>query len=326
MKRKLVKFLRGVLGVAIVLLCVTLLSYSLMYLAPGDPAETILRAGGAMPSEEDIIAKRHEMGLDLPFYKQYARWLGNFLRGDLGVSMVDGTNVSQDLLRGMKASAWLAFLSLGVGVIVAVPAGIFSAVRRNGIFDRVINFIVFLRLSMPAFLVGIGFLYVFAYKLRMFSIVSSGAGWKGVVLPVATLSTGICCRMIRQIRTAVSDELKAPYVDGLRSRGVKDTDILFRHVLKNTMLPVITLIALSFGALLGGTAVTEIIFSYPGVGSMAVTAISSRDYTKIQGYVVMVALIFCITYYLTELSYSLFDPRLRKNDGRRLLRWKKTAR
>ena len=317
MIRMVRKTISSLLGVALILLMVTLLSYSLMYLSPGDPAETILRAGGAMPSEADIIAKRHEMGLDRPFHEQYARWLGNFLRGDLGDSMVDGTNVSKELFKGLKASALLAVLSLGVGVVIAIPAGICSAVRRNGLFDRITNFIVFLRLSMPAFLVGIGFLYVFAYKLRLFSIVSSGAGLKGTVLPVATLSTGICCRMIRQIRTAVSDELRAPYVDGLRSRGITDTHILFRHVLKNTMLPVVTLIALSFGSLLGGTAVTEIIFSYPGIGSMAINAISSRDYTKIQGYVVMVALIFCFIYYLTELSYSVFDPRLRRRDGGR---------
>ena len=251
------KTISSILGVALILLLVTLLSYSLMYLSPGDPAETILRAGGSMPSEADIIAKRHEMGLDRPFHEQYLRWLGNFLKGDMGVSMVDGTNVSKELFKGLKASAILAVLSLGVGVIVAIPAGIYSAVKRNGIFDRITNFIVFLRLSMPAFLVGIGFLYLFAYKLRLFSVVSSGAGMKGVVLPVATLSTGICCRMIRQIRTAVSDELKAPYVDGLRSRGITDTKILFRHVLKNTMLPIVTLIALSFGSLLGGTAVTR---------------------------------------------------------------------
>ena len=322
MSRLLRKTIRSAAGVVVLLLLVTLLSYSLMYLAPGDPAETILMAGGAMPSPEDIAAKRHELGLDQPFYIQYGRWLGNFLHGNMGVSMVDGTNVSTELLRGLKSSAHLAVLSLIVGVVVAIPVGIYTAVKRNGLFDRVTNFIIFLRLSMPVFLVGIGFLYVFAYRLRLVSIVSNGSGFKGVILPVATLATGICCRMIRQIRTAVSGELGAPYVDGLRSRGVKETDILFKHVLKNTMLPIVTLIALSFGSLLGGTAVTEIIFSYPGIGSMAVDAISKRDYTVIQGYVVMVALIFCFIYYLTELSYGLFDPRMRNREGG-ILRWKK---
>lgn len=316
MNNRVLKILRGALGIVIVLLCVTLLSYSLMYLSPGDPAETILRAGGSMPSEADIIAKRHEMGLDQPFIVQYGNWLLNFLKGDLGVSMVDGTNVTTELLKGLSASAWLSFVSLIVGVVVAIPVGIFSAIKRDGLFDKIANFIIFLRLSMPIFLVGIGFLYIFAYRMKLMSIVSDGKDWKGLILPVATLATGICCRMIRQIRTAVSDELKAPYVDGLRSRGVSETNILFKHVLKNTMLPIITLIALSFGTLLGGTAVTEIIFSYPGIGSMAITAIGSRDYTKIQGYVVMIAVIFCVIYYLTELSYGIFDPRLRKKAGK----------
>lgn len=312
MKWKVRKAVLSVLGVAVLLLSVTLLSYSLMFLAPGDPAETILRAGGNMPSEEMIIAKRHEMGLDQPFLRQYGNWLNNFLHGNLGVSMVDGTNVTKELVKGLKYSAWLSVLSLSVGVAVAVPVGIYAAVKRNGWFDRITNFIVFLRLSMPAFLVGLGFLYVFAYRMRVVSVVSNGAGFKGVVLPVATLATGICCRMIRQIRTAVSDELRAPYVDGLRSRGIQETNILFRHVLRNTMLPIITLIALSFGSLLGGTAITEILFSYPGIGSTAITAINARDYTKIQGFVVVISLIFCLIYYLTELSYGIFDPRLRK--------------
>ncbi len=317
MKWKIRKVIATILGVVILLLSVTLLSYSLMFLAPGDPAETILRAGGNMPTEEMIAAKRHEMGLDRPFLVQYGRWLGIFLRGDLGVSMIDGSNVTKELLKGLKFSAWLSVLSLAVGVLVAIPVGIYSAVRRNGWFDRITNFIVFLRLSMPAFLVGLGFLYVFAYKMKLVSIVSNGVGFKGVALPVATLATGICCRMIRQIRTAVTDELNAAYVDGLRSRGIDEQKILFRHVLKNTMLPIVTLIALSFGSLLGGTAVTEIIFSYPGIGSMAITAINARDYTKIQGYVVMISLIFCFIYYLTELSYGVFDPRVRKTERRR---------
>lgn len=314
MKWKVRKAVLSVLGVAVLLLSVTLLSYSLMFLAPGDPAETILRAGGNMPSEEMIIAKRHEMGLDQPFLRQYGNWLNNFLHGNLGVSMVDGTNVTKELVKGLKYSAWLSVLSLSVGVAVAVPVGIYAAVKRNGWFDRITNYIVFLRLSMPAFLVGLGFLYVFAYRMRVVSVVSNGAGFKGVVLPVATLATGICCRMIRQIRTAVSDELRAPYVDGLRSRGIQETNILFRHVLRNTMLPIITLIALSFGSLLGGTAITEILFSYPGIGSTAITAINARDYTKIQGFVVVISLIFCLIYYLTELSYGIFDPRLRKRE------------
>ena len=172
MNNRVLKILRGALGIVIVLLCVTLLSYSLMYLSPGDPAETILRAGGSMPSEADIIAKRHEMGLDQPFIVQYGNWLLNFLKGDLGVSMVDGTNVTTELLKGLSASAWLSFVSLIVGVVVAIPVGIFSAIKRDGLFDKIANFIVFLRLSMPIFLVGIGFLYIFAYRMKLMSIVS----------------------------------------------------------------------------------------------------------------------------------------------------------
>ena len=164
---------------------------------------------------------------------------------------------------------------------------------------------------MPAFLVGIGFLYLFAYRLKLISISGSG-GVSALILPTATLATGICARMIRQIRTLIYEEMKHPYVDGLRSRGIRETQILFVHILRNAMLPIITMIALSFGELLGGTAITEIIFSWPGIGRLVMTAIGEHDYTIIQGFVVVIALIFFVIYGLTELSYSLFDPRVKK--------------
>lgn len=316
--RKIIKYASAILGIVVLLLGVTLLSFSLMFLTPGDPAETILRMGGSLPSEADIIAKRHEMGLDKPFLVQYGSWLAGFFRGDLGRSMIDGRDVTTLVLTGLCSSALLALLALLFGVLGALPLGVFTAVQREGALDKITSFIVFLRLSMPAFLVGLALLYEFAYRQKLFSVTSASAGWKGMVLPVATLATGICARMIRQVRTAVAAELRAPYVDGLRSRGVGEVRILFRHVLKNTMLPIVTLIALSFGELLGGTAVTEIIFSYPGVGSLVMNAIGDRDYTIIQGFVVLISLIFCLIYGLTELSYSLIDPRLRKNRGEAL--------
>ena len=164
---------------------------------------------------------------------------------------------------------------------------------------------------MPAFLVGIGFLYLFAYRLKLISISGSG-GASALILPAATLATGICARMIRQIRILIYEEMKHPYVDGLRSRGIRETQILFVHILRNAMLPIITMIALSFGELLGGTAITEIIFSWPGIGRLVMTAIGEHDYTIIQGFVVVIALIFFVIYGLTELSYSLFDPRVKK--------------
>ena len=201
--------------------------------------------------------------------------------------------------------------SLAAGVAAALPLGVMSAARKEKMFDRITGFFVFIRLCMPSFLVGIGFLYLFAYRLKLISISGSG-GASALILPAATLATGICARMIRQIRTLIYEEMKHPYVDGLRSRGIRETQILFVHILRNAMLPIITLIALSFGELLGGTAITEIIFSWPGIGRLVMTAIEEHDYTIIQGFVVVIALIFFVIYGLTELSYSLFDPRVKK--------------
>ena len=311
MKRKMQKLVAQLAGILIVLLGVTLLSFSLMYIAPGDPARTILQAGGTMPSEEAVQEKRKEMGLDRPFLEQYGSWLWSFVHGDLGVSMIDGRNVSDEVTKALGKSAVLAVTSLAAGVAAALPLGVMSAARKEKMFDRITCFFVFIRLCMPSFLVGIGFLYLFAYRLKLISISGSG-GVSALILPAATLATGICARMIRQIRTLIYEEMKHPYVDGLRSRGIRETQILFVHILRNATLPIITLIALSFGELLGGTAITEIIFSWPGIGRLVMTAIEEHDYTIIQGFVVMIALIFFVIYGLTELSYSLFDPRVKK--------------
>lgn len=305
------KLVAQLAGILIVLLGVTLLSFSLMYIAPGDPARTILQSGGTMPSEEAIQEKREEMGLDRPFLEQYGNWLWNFVHGDLGVSMIDGRNVSDEVTKALGKSAVLAVTSLAAGVAAALPLGVMSAARKEKMFDRITCFFVFIRLCMPSFLVGIGFLYLFAYRLKLISISGSG-GASALILPAATLATGICARMIRQIRTLIYEEMKHPYVDGLRSRGIRETQILFVHILRNAMLPIITMIALSFGELLGGTAITEIIFSWPGIGRLVMTAIEEHDYTIIQGFVVVIALIFFVIYGLTELSYSLFDPRVKK--------------
>ena len=311
MKRKMQKLVAQLAGILIVLLGVTLLSFSLMYIAPGDPARTILQAGGTMPSEEAVQEKRKEMGLDRPFLEQYGSWLWSFVHGDLGVSMIDGRNVSDEVTKALGKSAVLAVTSLAAGVAAALPLGVMSAARKEKMFDRITGFFVFIRLCMPSFLVGIGFLYLFAYCLKLISISGSG-GVSALILPAATLATGICARMIRQIRTLIYEEMKHPYVDGLRSRGIRETQILFVHILRNATLPIITLIALSFGELLGGTAITEIIFSWPGIGRLVMTAIEEHDYTIIQGFVVVIALIFFVIYGLTELSYSLFDPRVKK--------------
>ena len=305
------KLVAQLAGILIVLLGVTLLSFSLMYIAPGDPARTILQAGGTMPSEEAVQEKRKEMGLDRPFLEQYRSWLWDFAQGDLGVSMIDGRNVSDEVTKALGKSAVLAVTSLAAGVAAALPLGVMSAARKEKMFDRITGFFVFIRLCMPSFLVGIGFLYLFAYRLKLISISGSG-GVSALILPAATLATGICARMIRQIRILIYEEMKHPYVDGLRSRGIRETQILFVHILRNVMLPIITMIALSFGELLGGTAITEIIFSWPGIGRLVMTAIGEHDYTIIQGFVVMIALIFFVIYGLTELSYSLFDPRVKK--------------
>ena len=276
-------------------------------------ARTIARALRLNEDLTEAIALGHDLG-HTPFGHAGERALNEVfseVHGDLGVSMIDGRNVSDEVTKALGKSAVLAVTSLAAGVAAALPLGVMSAARKEKMFDRITGFFVFIRLCMPSFLVGIGFLYLFAYCLKLISISGSG-GVSALILPAATLATGICARMIRQIRTLIYEEMKHPYVDGLRSRGIRETQILFVHILRNAMLPIITMIALSFGELLGGTAITEIIFSWPGIGRLVMTAIGEHYYTIIQGFVVMIALLFFVIYGLTELSYSLFDPRVKK--------------
>ena len=208
MKNNIKKLVKTLLGIAVLIFGVTFLSFSLMYLAPGDPAESILRAGGSMPSQEDILEKRAEMGLDRPLLEQYGSWLEDFLHGDLGVSMIDGKDVTSQLLEGLSNSMLLSAICLIAGTAVAFPLGVYSAVKKDKAFDKITSFIVFLRLSTPSFLLGLLLLYIFAYKLKLVSVVGGSAGMAGIVLPVVTLGTAICVRMLRQIRAAVIQELK----------------------------------------------------------------------------------------------------------------------
>lgn len=306
------KGVKSLFGVVVVVLGVTFLSYILMHMTPSDPAEIVLKSEGFMPTAESIEQKRTEMGLDRPVIVQYFDWLRGFMRGDLGVSLNSGKDVTKEVLYYMKPTLMLSVLSFVSAVIVAFPVGVISAAKKERAFDRATQFLVFIRVSTPSFLVGLLLMYFFAFKIKLFPIVSSSGQGLAVVLPMLTLSTGVCARLIRQTRAVVAEELKKQYVAGARARGVPESRILFSHVLKNVMLPLITASAMAFGGLVGGAAVTEILFSWPGLGQLVLQAINQRDYTMVQGYVVYVSLIFCLIYGLCELSYSLFDPRVRQ--------------
>ena len=304
--------LKRLLQIVIVLFGISFVTFGLTYMAPGDPVRAMYAASGTIPAEEILDQTREALGLNEPFLTQYLHWLSNCLHGDFGTSYSLNRPVADLLLARLWPTLKLSLSSLALMLLVSVPLGILSAVRKGGVSDYIVRGLTFLGVSLPNFWVGLILLYVFGVKLGVVPVVSSGQGFDRLILPAVTLAFAMMGKYTRQVRTAFLEELNQDYVTGARCRGIKESVILWRHVLPNAILPLITMLGLSLGSLLGGTAVVEVIFSYLGLGSLAVDAITSMDYSLIQGYVLWVALIYMVLNLLVDLSYSLLDPRIKK--------------
>ena len=307
--------LKRILQIVIVLLGISFLTFGLTYMAPGDPVRAMYAASGTIPSEEILDQTREALGLNEPFLTQYLNWLTDCLHGDFGTSYSLNRPVAELLLARLGPTLKLSFVSLILMLLVSVPLGILSAVHKGGVIDYIVRGLTFLGVSLPNFWVGLLLLYVFGVKLGVVPVVSSGQGFDRLILPAVTLAFAMMGKYTRQVRTAFLEELNQDYVTGARCRGIKESTILWRHVLPNSVLPLITMLGLSLGSLLGGTAVVEVIFSYPGLGSLAVDAITSMDYSLIQGYVLWIALIYMLLNLIVDISYGLMDPRI-KEGGR----------
>ena len=295
----------------LVLLGVSFLSFLLMYVSPGDPVRAMYAVSGSIPSEEVLEQTREELGLNDPFFIQYGNWISNCLRGDFGTSYSKGEAVATLLMERVMPTIQLALLSLVIMVLVAVPIGVYSALRQNSILDYLLRGTTFISISMPNFWVGLLLLYVVAMKLGWLPVVSNQMNFQRLILPAVTLAIAMAGKYARQVRAAILEELRQDYVAGARARGLSERCVLWCHVLPNAVLPLITMLGLSLGSLLGGTAVVEVIFSYPALGSLAISAITSRDYPLIQGYVLWIALIYMAVNLVVELAYNRLDPRLR---------------
>lgn len=311
--KKLLKTMgKRLLQMLVVLFCISFITFFLTYLAPGDPAAAMYEAAGIVPTETMLHEAQSSMGLDKPFLTQYTTWLSGCLRGDFGTSFSKKASVLSLLQQRIWPTVQLALASLAIMVVVSIPLGILSAVRQNKGTDYLLRGLTFAGISMPGFWVGLMLMYIFALKLKWFPVISSGTGWQRMILPALTLAIAMSAKYTRQVRTAFLEELSQDYVVGARARGIKESTILWRHVLPNSVLPLITMLGLSLGSLLGGTAVVEIIFSYPGLGNLAVSAVGARDYPLIQGFVLWIALIYMAVNLLVDISYSFIDPRIRE--------------
>lgn len=293
------------------LLGITFLSFAMMRLAGSDAVTQRFENAGIAVSQEIIDAAKAELGLDKPFWTQYFTWLGGMLTGNMGTSYVSGKAVFPYFVSKLPATLLLACASIVLTVAISIPLGILSAVRQNRLTDYLIRVLSFVGNSLPNFFAALLLLYLFAIRLDWLPVISSGTSFQSVLLPALTLAIAMSAKYTRQVRATVLEELGKDYVLGARARGVREQVILWRSVLKASMLTVITLLALSIGSLLGGTAIVETIFLWDGVGKLAVDAITMRDYPVIQAYVVWMAVIYVAVNLITDLLYHGLDPRVR---------------
>lgn len=294
-----------------ILLVITFLSFGMMRLAGSDAVAQKMENTGQMLSQEAMDNARAELGLDKPFLIQYFVWLGNLLKGDMGTSYISGKEVFPTFVSKLPATLLLTAVSILLTVVISIPLGVLAAVKQNRFTDYLIRAASFLGNSMPNFFVALLLMYFFAIRLKLFPVIATEVSMQSVALPSLTLAIAMSAKYLRQVRAAVLDELSKDYVAGAKARGVRFSATLVKSVLRSCLATILTLLTLSIGNLLGGTAIVESIFLWDGVGKLAVDAINMRDYPMIQAYVMWMAIIYVCVNLLTDLSYRVLDPRIR---------------
>lgn len=314
---KLCKYIfKRLLSLIPILIGISFISFALIYFTGGDAVAVRYEAIGGMLSPELINQKREELGLNRPFIIQYLSWLSGIIKGDMGVSYVSGKPVFGYIIGKLPNTLLLSISSLITTILISLPLGILSAIKRNSIFDNIIKAMSFIGNSLPNFFVALVLSYVFALQMKLLPVISQGTSFKSLILPTLTLSLAMSAKYIRQIRALIISELSKPYVSGARARGIKENTIIFFNVLRLTSLTLITLMALSFGSLLGGSAIVESIFMWDGIGKLAIESIKLRDYPVILAYVLWMAFIYVFINLLADISYYFLDPRLRIEGGK----------
>ncbi|MBQ1461153.1 MAG: ABC transporter permease [Selenomonas sp.] len=294
-----------------ILFGITFLSFLLMYLAGSDAVTEMYSNRGVEVAQEIIDERKAALGLNLPFFQQYLNWLGGMLQGNMGISYVTGEDVLTAFMRKLPATLLLTGSAVAVTVLISLPCGILAAVRHDRLVDLLLRFGSFLGNAMPNFFVAMLLMEFLGIQLGILPVIASGTDIESAVMPTLTLAIAMSAKYLRQVRSAVLEELNKEYVQGARARGVSESVILWKNVMKAAMLTIMTLLALSIGSLLGGTAIIESIFMWDGVGKLAVDAINMRDYPLIQAYVMWMAIIYVFVNLTADLLYHYFDPRIR---------------
>lgn len=302
--------IRRVLQFIPVLLGITFLAFLLIYLSPSDPVSVRMSAGGISVNPEIMESMRRYMGLDRPLLIQYGDWLWNILHGNMGKSYITDADVLDQILKALPYTLKMAGASLLLTLCISIPVGILTAAMQNSKFDYVVRVMAFVGNALPNFIIALCLMFIFSYRLGWIPVLATTKSI-GLILPALTLALVMSSRYIRQIRAAMLDELSKGYVVGLRSRGLSETTILYKNVLKNIMVTVITLTGISLGSLLGGTVIVETVFTWPGLGSLIMEGISQRDYPVVQAVIVWMASAFMVVNLLTDISYTVFNPKIK---------------
>ena len=290
---------------------ISIISFLLLNFAPGDAAEITLKRqnSGISPSKEAVAALRQELGLDASLPVRYGRWVSDAVRGDLGESYRTGSSISGELFRRMPATLLLATTALALAVAVGIPLGILAAVKRGTWLDTACRMLALVGAAIPSYVMAPALMLLFAVKLDWLPAIGYGSP-EQLILPAVALSFGTMAQLMRLTRASVLEVLGQDYMRTARAKGLTETVIVWRHGLKNALLPVVTVLGTSTGYLLGGAIIIETIFGWPGVGQFMITGITQRDYPVVQGFVVYIAVIFLLVNLIVDISYRWLDPRL----------------
>lgn len=301
--------LAALIGAILVIFFVSIIAFLLSFLSPTDAAIRSFSAVGVAPTAEQLAAKRAEIGLDQPFLVQYFTWITDVFQGDLGTSYRTKAPVAAMLFDAIPYTIALSCTSVILTLIIAVPLGLICAYKRGSILDIILRAVTYFFNSLPSFFIALFLLYVFSVRLHLFGVMAT-RNFSGILLPTVAMSLPLSAWFMRQVRGYAIEQLSSGYVAGLQARGISNTRILWIHVLRNIGVPLLTLVGVAFGMLLGGSAIVESIFNWPGVGLAAIEAVGHRDYPFIGAYALVMAILYLAINALVDLSYRLIDPRI----------------
>jgi ABC-type dipeptide/oligopeptide/nickel transport system permease component len=308
MRNLLLALAKRLLLILPVVWAVVSLVFLLIHIVPGDPIRNAL---GDNATQEQVNELKHKLGLDLPLAQQYVNYWRGVVQGDLGVSLANPSDEVLDrILTRYPATIELTLAGLFVALLIAIPLGVTAGRHQGRWIDNVASVIALLGISAPGFVLGPLMIYVFALQLDLLPVSGRG-GIEYLILPAVTLGAALAAILTRMVRSSVIEELGEDYVRTARAKGLNERRVVYKHVLKNGLIPVVTVIGLQFGVLLAGAIITETIFSWPGLGRLTVDAINARDYPLVQGCILMIALTYIVANLLTDFAYRLLDPRIK---------------